>query len=132
MLDVESDDDEIDEHVSSNPIDELFTRAANDSEKFERNADEESMNKVQKILDEIEDDEMKSLLKTWIFGLASVFRTELTDKPANIAPYKLNLKEINDWNENNMNRSPPTWQILSKKYEVERFINKAIAYKLII
>ena len=56
---------------------------------------------------------------------------QLNDKPANIAPYKLNLKEINDWNENNMNRSPPTWQILSKKYEVERFINKAIANKLI-
>ena len=74
---------------------------------------------------------MKSLLNTWIFGLASVFRTELTDKPANIAPYKLNLKEMNDWNENNTNRSPPRWQILSKKYEVERFINKAIANKLI-
>ena len=71
--------------------------------------DEESINEVRKILDEIEDDEMKSLLKTWIFGLASVFRTELTDKPANIAPYKLNLKEINDWNENDMNRSPPRW-----------------------
>ena len=56
---------------------------------------------------------------------------QLNDKPANIAPYKLNLKEINDWNENNMNRSPPRWQILSKKYEVERFINKAIANKLI-
>ena len=30
LLEVESDDDEIDEHVSSNPIDELFTRAANE------------------------------------------------------------------------------------------------------
>ena len=43
----------------------------NESEKFERSADDESINKVKKILDEIEDDEMKSLLKTWIFGLAS-------------------------------------------------------------
>ena len=107
LLDIESDDDEIDEFVYPNPIDDLYTRAANESERFEKNADEESVRKVQEILDGVEDEEMKSLLKTWIFGLASVFRAELTDKPANIAPYKLNLKEINDWNDNNVNRSPP-------------------------
>ena len=31
LLDIESDDDEIDEYVSSNPINELYTRAANES-----------------------------------------------------------------------------------------------------
>ena len=53
MLDVESDDDEIDEHVSSNPIDELFTRAANESEEFERNADD--IYKVAKIDEEFQE-----------------------------------------------------------------------------
>ena len=51
MIDIESDDDEIDEHISSNPIDELFTKAANESEEFKKSADDESVNKVQKILD---------------------------------------------------------------------------------
>ena len=45
-------------------------------------------------------------------------------------PYKIPLKEVNDW-ASDKNRHPPRWQTIAKTYEVEAFIRKAIACNMI-
>ena len=60
-----------------------------------------------------------------------VFNDELSEQPARVKPYTIEMKENNNWYENTANKAPPRWQMIAKQREVKRFIDMALKAKLI-
>lgn len=119
LLDSEDDTDYIDEYIDENPIDRLYTKAANETSESKEATPYE---KIDKIINNIEDQEMRSLLQKWMYKHASAFNDELNEQPARVAPYKIDMKQDNNWHENTANKAPPRWQMITKQQEVKRFI----------
>ena len=58
------------------------------------------------MLNNIKDIELKSKLENVVYKYTQVFSAELSSTPALIEPYKIPIKEINDWF-SDKNRHPP-------------------------
>jgi hypothetical protein len=138
FLDTEDDTDNIDEFVDETPYDKMFTNITLEEhsneqhfEDKEQNPEHNAQEKIKKILDNVEDEEMKSLLEKWIYKYTNVFNDELNEKAASVEPFKLELNENSNWEEAATNKAPPRWQMLAKQKEVHRFIKLALKLKLI-
>ena len=140
FLDEEDDTDNIDEFVDETPYDKMFTNITNENEEHsneqhiennEQNPEQNAREKIKKILDSVEDEEMKNLLEKWIYKYTNVFNDELNEKAASVEPFKLELNENSNWEEATTNKAPPRWQMLAKQKEVHRFIKLALKLKLI-
>ena len=60
-----------------------------------------------------------------------MFATELNEQPARIDPFSLELNDDNTWYTNSANRRPARLQALSKQNAIKKFVDKAIANKVI-
>ena len=85
---------------------------------------------IETMLSKIEDEDLRSKLKSIVYKYTNVFSTELSTKAALVPPYSIPLKSDNDWT-TDKNRHPPRWQTIAKTNEVEKFVRKAIACNMI-
>ena len=135
FLQPEDDTDNIDDFVEDTPYDKMFTNAHNEEYSTEQNTDQNTepnaQEKINKILDSVKDEEMKNLLKQWIYRYSNVFNDELNEKAASVDPFKLELNPDSNWEEAATNKAPPRWQMLAKQKEVHRFVKLALKLKLI-
>ena len=65
LLDSEDDADYIDEYIDENPIDRQYTKAANKTPESKQATPYE---KIDKIINNIEDQQMRSLLQKWMYS----------------------------------------------------------------
>ena len=70
-------------------------------------------------------------LENIILRLKTIFSKDLSSVPARVDPFELEVRPDSDWFSNNKNKQSARLQSLSKQYAVKKFINKAIANKVI-
>ena len=127
LLTEEDDTDYIDDFIDPNLLDDLYNiNDTNESTQSETTLEAD----IENMLKNIEDEDLRSKLESVVYKYTSVFSKELSSQAALVEPYKIPLKEINEWL-SDRNRHPPRWQTIAKTYEVEKFIRKAISCNMI-
>ena len=127
LLTEEDDTDYIDDFIDPNLLDDLYNiNDTNESTQSETTLEAD----IEKMIKNIEDEDLQSKLESVVYKYTNVFSKELSSQAALVEPYKIPLKEINEWL-SDKNRHPPRWQTIAKSYEVEKFIRKAIACNMI-
>ena len=127
LLTKEDDTDYIDDYFDPNLLDDLYNIHEIDKKDLEETNLEADINNM---LKDIQDEELRSKLESVVYKYTNVFSKELSSQAALVEPYKIPLKEVNEWL-SDKNRHPPRWQTIAKSYEVENFIRKAIACNMI-
>ena len=122
-LDVEEDDDELDDFVAYTPYENMLNEELRDIENIDDDVDN--------ILKQIPDTECRLMAEEVLRKHKTVFRDQLPALPAKLEPFKLELKEGTDWYTQPRNKQAPRLQTLAKQYEVNKFLEKAIANNII-
>ena len=115
LLTNEEDTDYIEDYIDTNLLDDLYNINEIDKNILEEKNIEYH---IKNMLSNIEDEDLRSKLENVVYKYTNVFSTELSSTAALVDPYKIPLKEVNDW-ASDKNRHPPRWQTIAKTYEVE-------------
>ena len=125
---VEEDDDQIDSLTAQNPYDDWFSDEK--PQRSHREVVEETIQKI-KIAFPPEEHKAREQFIKLVHKYSTVFATELNEQPARIDPFSLELNDDNTWYTNSANRRPARLQALSKQNAIKKFVDKAIANKVI-
>ena len=123
FLDIEEDDDQIDEFIEPTPYENLLNEELRDINCIDEDVD--------KVINNIPDEECKRMAKEILNRHKTVFRDQLPAAPAKLEPFQLELKEDTEWYTSPKNKQAPRLQTLAKQYEVNKFLEKAISNNII-